>query len=220
MPSTNYLWSVLTSHAISWFYSQSNVVKDPNPSQILKGCLSSLLTSLAELICIYTWIFNISWKILLTLHFDLHFGLHQLDNFWTWNLYFCSFFQYILHRIGLQQMKIYVNFSFWSIEVTRGRPRPLWRPHFDCDLEWPPNIALWVLFPNNSKFFYVTSCDRFPIGHLGRQMTVGTPSNSICNQNSASHWPRMTSNWKSIATFYIKKLWVIRKKYPQDHVRR
>ena len=98
-------------------------------------------------------------------------------------------------------MKIYVNFSFWSIEVTRGRLRP----HFDCDLEWPPNIALWVLFPNNSKFFYVTSCDRFPIGHLGRQMTVGTPSNSICNQNSASDWPRMTSNWKSIATFYIKK---------------
>ena len=55
-------------------------------------------------------------------------------------------------------------------------------------------------------------------------MTVGilicTPSNSICNQNSASDWPRMTSNWKSIATFYIKKLWVIRKKYPQSYVRR
>ena len=158
----------------------------------MKGCLSSLLTSLAELICIYTWIFNISWKILLTLHFDLHFGLHQVDNFWTWNLYFFSFFQYILHRIGLQQMKIYVNFSFWTIEVVRGRLRPLWRPHFDCDLEWPPYIVLWVLFPNNSKFFFVKSCDRFSVGCLGRQMTVGilqikiptlifTPNNAIEN---------------------------------------
>ena len=51
-------------------------------------------------------------------------------------------------------------------------------------------------------------------------MTVGILINSICNQNSAPDWPPMTSNWKSIATFYIKKLWVIWKKYPQDYVRR
>ena len=71
----------------------------------------------------------------------------------TWSGLENSFFQYILHRIGSQQMKIYVNFSFWTIEAIRGRPRPLWRPHFDCDLKWPPYIALLVLFPNNSKFF-------------------------------------------------------------------
>ena len=72
----NYFQFFFTSHFGGWFGGHSKVVKHPNPSQILKGCLSSLLTSLAELICIYTWIFNISWKILLTLHFDLHFGLH------------------------------------------------------------------------------------------------------------------------------------------------
>ena len=37
---------------------------------------------------------------------------------------------------------------------------------------------------------------------------------------SNCHLSSQVSNWKSIATFYKKKLWVIRKKYPQDYVRR
>ena len=138
----------------------------------------------------------------------------------TWSGLENSFFQYSLHRIGSQQMKIYVNFSFWTIEFIRGHPRPLWRPHFDCDLEWPPYIVLWVLFPNNSKFFFVKSCDRFPIGGHPRPVWGWILIANAIDQNSNCHLSSQVSNWKSIATCYIKKLWVIRKKYPQSYVRR
>ena len=136
----------------------------------------------------------------------------------TWSGLENSFFQYSLHRIGSQQMKIYVNFSFWTIEFIRGHPRPLWRPHFDCDLEWPPYIVLWVLFPNNSKFFFVKSCDRFPIGGHPRPVWGWILIANAIDQNSNCHLSSQVSNWKSIATCYIKKLWVIRKKYPQSYV--
>ena len=133
----NYFQFFFTSHFGGWFGGHSKVVKHPNPSQILKGCLSSLLTSLAELICIYTWIFNISWKILLTLHFDLHFGLHQLDNFWTKNMRFgrvpvVRFGSYFRTMNKIWFRKIFIPASrlcdlfeiLRSLEAARGRPRP------------------------------------------------------------------------------------------------
>ena len=140
MVRMNYFQFFFTSHFGGWFGGHSKVVKHPNPSQILKGCLSSLLTSLAELICIYTWIFNISWKILLTLHFDLHFGLHQLDNFWTKNMRFgrvpvVRFGSYFRTMNKIWFRKIFIPASrlcdffeiLRSLEAARGRGQ-FWHP--------------------------------------------------------------------------------------------
>ena len=154
MVRMNYFQFFFTSHFGGWFGGHSKVVKHPNPSQILKGCLSTLLTSLAELICIYTWIFNISWKILLTLHFDLHFGLHQLDNFWTKNEWFGRVlvvrsgwkFQKIckiwFRKIFIRASRLYDLFETpRSLEAARAQSMPRsFRPPYMV-LKWLPLVS-------------------------------------------------------------------------------
>ena len=50
-------------------------LKYPSSWHLLKGCLPTLLTSLAKFISKNTWIFIISWEIYGSTNFDLHFSL-------------------------------------------------------------------------------------------------------------------------------------------------
>ena len=60
--------------------------------QLLKGCPSTFLIALAEIISIFIYIFGFHWKILLILMFGLHFGLG----------YFCIFGRNSWGRNGAQ----------------------------------------------------------------------------------------------------------------------
>ena len=78
-------------------------------AQLLKGCLSTFLIVLGEILSIFIWIFRFHWKIWMILMFGLHFRL----------LYFCILCQNSQGQNGGQTSRS-SNFSMKSKNIYKN----------------------------------------------------------------------------------------------------